>query len=76
MGLWTRVRLPPIPLLVVRRDLRSGRMPYHLADTHERSSYRNVSAPLLVVRKDPRSGSFLITNIRSNRKEEVCGGQK
>ena len=29
MGLWTRVRLPPIPFIVVRRDPRSGRIPYH-----------------------------------------------
>ena len=37
IGLWTRVRLPPIPFFVVRGE---PRMPYHKADAHGRSSYR------------------------------------
>ncbi len=47
MGLWTRVRLPPAPFIVVRRDpAKPGGFLAKHADARERSSHFNASDPI------------------------------
>ena len=60
---WTRVRFPPGPFIVVRRDpSKMGGFLITQADAHERSSYIIASATYVVVRRDPsKMGGFLIT---------------
>ena len=54
MSFWTRVRLPPAPLIFIRRDPpKVGGILMKHADACERSSPFNASAPLNFIRKDP-----------------------
>ena len=54
MSFWTGVRLPPAPLIFIRRDPpKVGGILMKHADACERSSPFNASAPLIFIRRDP-----------------------
>ncbi len=70
MGLWTRVRLPPAPVIFIRRDPpKVGGILVKHADACERSSPFNASAPVNVVRRDPtKLGGYLATYANADRR--------
>ena len=59
---WTRVRFPPGPLFVVRRDpTKLGGFLITQADAGEQSSPFNASAPLFFIRRgSPKVGGSLV----------------
>ena len=62
MSFWTGVRLPPAPLIFIRRDpAKLGGILMKHADGCERSSLFNASAPLIFIRRDPpKVGEILV----------------
>ncbi len=62
MSFWTGVRLPPAPLIFIRRDPpKVGGILMKHADACEWSSLFNASAPLIFIRRDPpKVGGILV----------------